>query len=142
LIKDRWVMDFASCNYLGLDLHPKVIAAIPPATQRWGTHPSWTRAVCSPRIYEDMEDELAKTVKAKYVLAFPTITLLHAGVIPALVSLGGTGAELTHEVGDDGLVICDVAAHNCCYEATLLAKAKGATTVILDLNNMAELEQT
>jgi myxalamid-type polyketide synthase MxaB len=45
----RWRLDFASCNYLGLDFHPEVIAAIPPALAEWGTHPSWTRAVASPR---------------------------------------------------------------------------------------------
>src|SRR5262249_18367603 len=48
----RWRYDFASCNYLGLDLHPEVRAAVPPAVAEWGVHPSWTRAVASPRPYD------------------------------------------------------------------------------------------
>jgi 7-keto-8-aminopelargonate synthetase-like enzyme len=27
--RHRWLLDFASCNYLGLDLDPEVIGAIP-----------------------------------------------------------------------------------------------------------------
>jgi acyl carrier protein len=47
-IDGRWYSDFASANYLGLDLHPTVLASIPDAIERWGGHPSWTRAVASP----------------------------------------------------------------------------------------------
>ena len=48
LVDGRWRLDFASCNYLGLDLEPTVMDAIPPAVREWGVHPSWTRAVASP----------------------------------------------------------------------------------------------
>ncbi len=34
-VDGRWLVDFASCNYLGLDLDPEVIAAIPGHLQRW-----------------------------------------------------------------------------------------------------------
>jgi 8-amino-7-oxononanoate synthase len=37
----HWVVDFASCNYLRLDLDPEVIAQVPGYLARWGTHPSW-----------------------------------------------------------------------------------------------------
>src|SRR5215475_11965013 len=42
-IGDRWLADFASCNYLGLDLDSEIISAIPGYLERWGTHPSWSR---------------------------------------------------------------------------------------------------
>src|SRR5215217_1217279 len=48
-IDGRWYSDFASANYLGLDLHPTVLASIPDAIKHWGGHPSWTRAVASPQ---------------------------------------------------------------------------------------------
>ena len=41
-VGDRWLIDFASCNYLGLDLDREVIEAIPAYLDRWGTHPSWS----------------------------------------------------------------------------------------------------
>src|SRR4051794_11180524 len=38
-----WLIDFASCNYLGLDLEPAVMAAVETQIRRWGIHPSWSR---------------------------------------------------------------------------------------------------
>src|SRR5680860_315270 len=45
-IGDHWLSDFASCNYLGLDLDDTVIQSVLPYLEKWGTH---TRAgpVCS-----------------------------------------------------------------------------------------------
>ena len=42
-IGDHWLADFASCNYLGLDLDREIIDAIPAYLDAWGTHPSWSR---------------------------------------------------------------------------------------------------
>jgi acyl carrier protein len=69
----RWRHDFASCNYLGLDFHPEVMAAIPAALAEWGVHPSWTRAVASPRLYDDLERELAAFVGAPTTLVFRSL---------------------------------------------------------------------
>ena len=124
MIDGRWCTDFASCNYLGLDLHPQVQKSIEPAVLEWGTHPSWTRAVCSPQIYIDMEKALAKSIGAPLVLAFPTITLLHTGILPLLA-------------GDSGVLLVDEPAHNCLYEASLLAQAKGAKMIVMDLKDTA-----
>src|SRR5690349_10885180 len=41
-IGNRWLIDFASCNYLGFDLDPEIIQAVPEYLERWGTHPSWS----------------------------------------------------------------------------------------------------
>jgi acyl carrier protein len=98
-IDGRWYSDFASANYLGLDLHPTVLASIPDAIKRWGGHPSWTRAVASPQIYEDLEQEIARFIRAPHVLVFPTVTLLHSGVLPALA-------------GGDGVIVVDWFDHN------------------------------
>ncbi|MBD0324362.1 MAG: pyridoxal phosphate-dependent aminotransferase family protein, partial [Aldersonia sp.] len=38
-VGDDWLIDFASCNYLGLDLDPEVMASIDVQVRRWGTHP-------------------------------------------------------------------------------------------------------
>ena len=47
-IGEHWLSDFASCNYLGLDLDAEVIASVPEYVQKWGTHPSWSRLLGSP----------------------------------------------------------------------------------------------
>ncbi|MCA9689121.1 MAG: aminotransferase class I/II-fold pyridoxal phosphate-dependent enzyme, partial [Myxococcales bacterium] len=112
-IAGRWVEDFASCNYLAMDLDEEVLASIGPAVARWGTHPSWTRAVASPAIYRALERALAELVDAPDTLCFPTITLLHAGVLPVLC---GAGALLV-----------DTSAHASIQDAALIAQGRGAS---------------
>lgn len=127
-IDGRWYSDFASANYLGLDLHPTVLASIPDAIERWGGHPSWTRAVASPQIYEDLEQEIARFIGAPHVLLFPTVTLLHSGVLPALA-------------GGDSVILLDRAAHNSMQEAAQLAGARGSAVDWFDHNDPHDLEQ-
>src|SRR5438874_2685395 len=76
-VGDRWLADFASCNYLGLDLDPEVIGAVPGYLERWGTHPSWSRLLGSPVLYGQIEAELADLLGADDALALPTITHIH-----------------------------------------------------------------
>jgi acyl carrier protein len=124
----RWYSDFASANYLGLDLHPAVQASIPAAIKRWGVHPSWTRAVASPQIYEDLEQEIARFIGASHVLVFPTVTLLHSGVLPVLTD-------------NDGVILLDRAAHNSMQEAGQLAGTRGTAVDWFDHNDPKDLER-
>jgi myxalamid-type polyketide synthase MxaB len=124
----RWRYDFASCNYLGLDLHPEVLAAIPPALAQWGVHPSWTRAVASPRPYNELERELAALVGAPTTLVFPSISLLHMGVLPLLA-------------GHDGVIFKDAEAHHSIHEACLRAQANGTEWAPFPHGDVAQLER-
>jgi myxalamid-type polyketide synthase MxaB len=128
LIGGRWRTDFASCNYLGLDLEPEIASAIPPAVARWGTHPSWTRAVASPALYGQLEQELAQMVGAAQTLVFPSISLLHLGVLPVLA-------------GGDGVILTDASAHYSIAEACLRAQADGTQWVEFRHNDVADLER-
>jgi acyl carrier protein len=127
-IGGHWYYDFASANYLGLDLHPGVLASIIEEIGRWGVHPSWTRAVASPQIYEDLERELARFTGVPEVLVFPTVTLLHSGVLPMLA-------------GTDGVIILDRAAHTSMQEAAQLAKSRGTIVDWFDHNDPHDLER-
>src|ERR671915_533572 len=80
-IGDHWLADFASCNYLGLDLDETVLQSVQPYLDRWGTHPSWSRLLGSPVIYEEIEAKLTELLGAEDVLALPTITHIHMSVI-------------------------------------------------------------
>jgi len=126
-VGERWAYDFASCNYLGLDLHPGVMESVLPAIHKWGLHPSWTRAVASPAIYDELETALAQFVKAPGVLVFPAVTLMHAGVMPVLA-------------GYDGIIFKDLFAHRSIHEACQLAQANGAEMVEFKHNDVADLE--
>jgi acyl carrier protein len=127
LIGDRWITDFASLNYLGLDLDPRVIRSVQPALEEWGVHPGWTRAVASPAPYRELEDGLAKLVNAPGVVVFPTITLLHFGVLPKLA-------------GSTGTILIDQGSHSSILEAAELARSRGATLVPVRRSDPDDLE--
>jgi 8-amino-7-oxononanoate synthase len=112
-IGDRWLADFASCNYLGFDLEREIIAAVPGFLERWGTHPSWSRLLGSPVLYEQIEQRLAELLGCEDTLVLPTITLIHMSVIPVLVG--------------SGTVFLDGRAHKTMYDGCQLAAAHGAT---------------
>ncbi|MET9409837.1 aminotransferase class I/II-fold pyridoxal phosphate-dependent enzyme [Streptomyces sp. NPDC002935] len=110
---DHWLIDFASCNYLGFDCDPEIIQAIEPAVRQWGTHPSWSRLIGSPRLYPDIEERLADLLGAPDTLLLPTLTLIHASVIPALAGQGHVFVEAT--------------AHRTVFDGCVGARGQGAT---------------
>ncbi|MFF3615423.1 aminotransferase class I/II-fold pyridoxal phosphate-dependent enzyme [Streptomyces sp. NPDC002580] len=110
---DHWLIDFASCNYLGFDCDPEIIEAIEPAVRRWGTHPSWSRLIGSPRLYPDIEERLADLLGAPDTLLLPTATLIHASVIPVLA--------------DQGHVFVEATAHRTVFDGCVGARGQGAT---------------
>src|SRR5881396_4207238 len=80
-IGDQWLADFASCNYLGFDLEREIIAAVPGYLEKWGTHPSWSRMLGSPVLYQQIERRLVELLGCDDALVLPTITLIHLSVI-------------------------------------------------------------
>jgi 8-amino-7-oxononanoate synthase len=112
-IGSDWYVDYASCNYLGLDLDPQIMDAIDPQVRRWGTHPSWSRMLGSPRLYTDIEERLTELLGAPDTLVLPTISQIHLSVIPALAG--------------DGHIYLDSRAHRTIYDGCVHARGLGAT---------------
>src|SRR5919199_1570974 len=112
-IGDRWLIAFASCNYLGFDLDREIIEATPAYLDRWGTHPSWSRMIGSPVLYEQLERELVELLGAEDVLILQTLTHIHASVIPVLAG--------------DGTIFVDGRAHKTIWDGCVVARAHGAT---------------
>ena len=112
-IGDHWLADFASCNYLGFDLDPEIIDAVPGYLRAWGTHPSWSRLLGSPVLYERIEERLTELLGCEDTLVLPTITHIHMSVIPVLAA-GGT-------------IFLDSRAHKTIYDGCQVAKGHGAT---------------
>ena len=111
-IGDRWLADFASCNYLGFDLDRDIIEAVPAALDAWGTHPSWSRLLGSPVLYEQIEERLTELIGSEDSLVLPTITHIHMSVIPLLAA--------------SGTIFLDERAHKTIYDGCQAAKARGA----------------
>src|ERR1700759_83688 len=68
----QWLTDYASCNYLGLDLAEEIIEAAPGYLKKWGTHPSWSRLLGSPILYEEIEAKLTELLGCEDSLLLPT----------------------------------------------------------------------
>src|SRR5256884_5242685 len=126
-IGDHWLSDFASCTYLGFDLEPEIMDAIPRYVRRWGTHPSWSRLLGSPVLYERIEERLTGLLGAEDTLVLPTITHIHNSVIPVLAGAG--------------TVFLDGRAHKTIYDGCVVARARGATIARFHHGDLEQLEQ-
>jgi 8-amino-7-oxononanoate synthase len=111
-VGDHWLADFASCNYLGFDLDREIIDAVPAYLDAWGTHPSWSRLLGSPILYEQIEDRLTALLGCEDSLVLPTITHIHMSVIPLLAA--------------SGTIFLDTRAHKTIYDGCQVARARGA----------------
>lgn len=126
-IGEKWLIDYASCNYLGLDLDEQIIAAVPEYLARWGTHPSWSRLLGSPVLYEEIETRLTELLGAEDTLVLPTITHIHMSVIPVLAGAGS--------------IFLDGRAHKTIYDGCSTARARGASVIRFAHNDLDQLER-
>jgi 8-amino-7-oxononanoate synthase len=127
-VGDKWLADFASCNYLGFDLDREIIDAIPAYLDAWGTHPSWSRLLGSPVLYEQIEDRLTELLGSEDSLVLPTITHIHTAVIPLLAA--------------SGTIFLDSRAHKTIYDGCQVARSRGAAVKRFrfeDPDHLAEL---
>jgi 8-amino-7-oxononanoate synthase len=126
-IGDHWLADFASCNYLGFDLDRQIIDAVPAYLDAWGTHPSWSRLLGSPVLYEQIEERLTALLGCEDSLVLPTITHIHMSVIPLLAG--------------SGTIFMDARAHKTIYDGCHVARARGATVKRFRFEDPAHLDE-
>jgi 8-amino-7-oxononanoate synthase len=126
-VGDRWLADFASSSYLGLDADPEVIEAIPTYLRSWGTQPGWSRFRGSPVLYEQLESALSGLVGTEDALVFPTRTDIHLSVFPVLA--------------DSGSVFVDARAHKTIHDGCEVARGHGATVQRFRHSDPRDLER-
>src|SRR6201991_2227514 len=81
-VGDQWLADFASCNYLGFDLDREIIDRVPAFLDEWGTHPSWSRLLGSPALYEEIEERLTALLGSEDMPRGARIADRHKSVLP------------------------------------------------------------
>jgi diguanylate cyclase (GGDEF)-like protein len=126
-IGSNWLADFASCNYLGFDLEREIIDAVPHYLDAWGTHPSWSRLLGSPILYEQIEERLTALLGCSDSLVLPTITHIHMSVIPALA--------------EAGTIFLDARAHKTIFDGCQMARARGASLVRFRFEDPGHLDE-
>jgi len=125
-LNGRWVVNFGSDSFLGLDQDPRVKDAVRRGLDRWGTHNGSSRAFASVASAVDAERKLAKWLDSESTLIYPSVTLANHGVLPALVSR------------HDALVV-DKDAHHSVHEGMKLVRAGGGKTAAFAHNDPADL---
>jgi diguanylate cyclase (GGDEF)-like protein len=126
-VGSQWLADFASCNYLGFDLDREIIEAVPAYLDAWGTHPSWSRLLGSPALYEQIEQRLTALLGSADSLVLPTITHIHLSTIPALA--------------ESGTILLDARAHKTIYDGCQMARARGAAVKRFRFEDPQHLEE-
>ncbi len=126
-VGEHWLADFASCNYLGFDLDREIIDAVPAYLDAWGTHPSWSRLLGSPVLYEQIEERLTDLLGAEDSLVLPTITHIHMSVIPLLAA--------------SGTIFMDARAHKTIYDGCQVARSRGAAVKRFRFEDPDHLDQ-
>ncbi|MBI3323270.1 MAG: 8-amino-7-oxononanoate synthase [Candidatus Omnitrophica bacterium] len=110
-VDGRWLVHLGSNNYLGLSLHPEVVAAAQEAARKWGAGSGSARLIGgSFAVHGELEEELARFKQAEAALLFSTGYMANLGVIPALVGRGD-------------LVVCDRLAHASLVDGCRLSGA-------------------
>jgi 7-keto-8-aminopelargonate synthetase-like enzyme len=125
----RWVRNFGSDSFLGLDQHPAVQAAVERGVRQWGTHNGTSRAFSSVAPNVEAEAKIAAWLGTEDAVIYPSVTLANAGAIPALAT--------RHDA-----VAADQHAHNSIDEGMRLAKARGARIAKFAHNDPDDLGKT
>jgi len=125
-LKGQKVLNFSSCSYLGLELHPALKAGAEDALHRYGTQFSASRAYLSLGMYEELESLLGEMFQSPTLVA-PTTTLGHLSALPVLID-------------SQDVVILDHQVHASVNMATQLLRAQGVRVEMIRHNRMDMLE--
>jgi 8-amino-7-oxononanoate synthase len=124
-IGDRFLVNFASNDYLGLSQHPFVKAAAKAAIDRFGAGSGASRLVSGTEYpHTKFEEEIATFKDAESALLFSTGYAAAVGTITSLV-------------GPGDVVILDKLAHACLIDG---AKLSGASLRVFPHNNAEKLK--
>lgn len=117
--------NFASYDYLGLNGHPAVAAAVEVAVRTFGASVSASRITAGERaIHRELEASLADIYQADDAVVFVSG---HAGAVSTLATLAGP----------KDLIVYDALSHNC---VTVGAKLSGAARRSFPHNDLDALD--
>ncbi len=127
VIDGKPVVNYASYDYLGLNGHPEITAAVAEATATWGTSVSASRITAGERdFHRELEDSLAEIYNAEAALAFVSG---HATAVSTIAAL----------LGPKDLILHDALIHNCVVVGAQLCGATRRSFAHNDMDSLAEI---
>jgi len=122
------LVDFASCNYISFDQEQDALLESGlAAAKKYGVHTSRARLMGYHELFSILEKKLAQFIGAEDTLIFPNTTLASIGIIPALIR-------------QSDLIVMDKSAHATMYQASQMARDKGAILKSYPQDDFARLE--
>ena len=126
-IKEKPVINFGSCSYLGFEIDSRLKDAGIDAITRYGSQFSCSRTYVSCTLYEELEELIGKLFNAPFLLSTSS-TLGHQAVVPIVVE-------------DNDAVVLDHQAHVSMQDATKKLQLRGVPITMLRHSRMDELQQ-
>ncbi len=124
-VDGRWLVNFASNDYLGLAGDERLIAAAMEATRTWGTGSTGSRLLSGNRqLHRQLENAIATLKQTEDAIVFSSGYLANLGTITTLV-------------GSRDLIIGDQYNHSSLKNG---AKLSGATVLEYAHSNIADLQ--
>lgn len=129
------VVEFINCSYLGLDLHPQVIAASKNLESSWGVNFCCARSRFSIEPARVLEEQLS-TLFGGRAITFPSVTTTHISVLPLVAS----GVLLNPQAPPKVRIVFDKYAHSSMqYLKPILAVEAAVHTIAHnDLNQLRD----
>jgi 7-keto-8-aminopelargonate synthetase-like enzyme len=124
----RWVVNFGSDSFLGLDRDPRLHAAVRHGLDRWGTHNGSSRAFSSVASNVEAEEKIAAWLGAEAAVIYPSVTLANLGALPALLTRRD-------------VVVADQYAHHSVQQGVRLATAGGVRAGTFAHDDPADLDR-
>lgn len=125
VVDGKPVNNFASYDYLGLNGHPQITAAVAKAVAEYGSSVSASRITAGERqVHRDLEQALARNYEAEDCIAFVSG---HAGAVSSIATL----------LGPKDLILHDALIHNC---VVVGAQLSGSARRVFPHNDLDALE--
>ncbi|MCF8247479.1 MAG: aminotransferase class I/II-fold pyridoxal phosphate-dependent enzyme [Saprospiraceae bacterium] len=122
----REILNFSSCNYVGLEADERLKQAAIEGIERFGTQYYCVRAYTSLNYYEELEAQM-KEIFGYPSVVMPTTMLGHISCLPSLIS-------------SDDAVILDHQVHTSVILTSKILKANGTHVEMIRHNRMDYLE--
>jgi glycine C-acetyltransferase len=106
IVDGKRVLNLSSNNYLGLTTHPRLMAAMIEATEKWGAGSGAVRTIAGTMtVHEELERRLASCKHTEASLVFQSGFTANLGVLQSLVKEGDViiSDELNHASIIDGI---------------------------------------
>lgn len=127
-IKGRELINFGTCGYLGLEMHPDLIVNSMELTKKFGTQLSMSRAYIRPTYIQELEELMSQIFDGNKVICYTSTSNAHISVIATIIK-------------SDDLIILDQQVHFSVQFPCKNMKLQGTEVKMVRHSNYEMLEE-